>query len=85
MNYGQHFNTFDIIFENCEVVRVDARAIKRLNFEVDTVSYTYHQLQMMYVKRLKSFHLSLDISNTDWFTRPASQKDFDRDQSPRST
>ena len=76
MNRLQHFNEIEILFDNCEVVRVETDAIKDLDFHVSGQRYRLENAGLDYTTEVDVFRILLDLSNPEWYTAYSNQKEF---------
>jgi hypothetical protein len=63
----------ELVFENCECIKVDYWAIKFLHFETESELYTFEQRgkNLMKSTKINNFKLSLDLSNPKHFHHTA--------------
>lgn len=79
MNKFQQFNTIDFVFQNCEHICIDTRAIGHMRFKEDGKRYTFERFELYYVTDLKRFYIELDLSNPEWYWHLPGQKNFNDD------
>jgi hypothetical protein len=74
MNHLQHFNEIEILFENCDCLRVETAAIREFYFHSAGRRYRFADGRMDYTTEVDEFILELDLSRPEWYVAYASQK-----------
>lgn len=69
MNKTQPFNEITLVFQNCENIIIDARAIRTLNFTGGQQSFFFKNNELHYKTDLVVLTLSVDL-NTEYFRHP---------------
>lgn len=85
MNKFQQFNTIDFVFQNCEHICIDTRAINHMCFKEDGKRYSFEHFELYYVTDLKRFYIELDLSNPEWYWHLPGQKNLNDDLSKNIT
>ena len=78
MNKTQPFNEITLIFQNCENIIVDARAIRTLNFTGGQQSFFFKDNKLYYRTDLVVFTLSVNL-NTEYFRHPIGDIGIEKD------
>ena len=85
MNQLQHFNEIEILFENCECLRVETAAIREFHFHVSGQRYLFNNSVMNCTTEVDDFVLELDLSNPGWYSTYDSRKVLMPDPAKRIT